>query len=728
MRTSIEDYELASLAQKQMAVDLHIAEIEMLVNDLSLNQRITSYASASPNDQAFYVKMYLALNELSRAKATNPYIYDIALYHFEGEKLLTSSGIYDLVNAQKLIMAFENEAFDEWLSTLIDAPAYVPAKRLSIVPHSLVLQSYRAFPNYVPCEKAIGRLVLMLDADKLSETLIESDSDKSGVTYILDEHNQVLLSCGDTQYLTNELPELDGRGIAYVPLEQGTLFIASKASSFNNWRYVFATAEDQLMQPMTKMEYSVYLFIASCSLFGLIGIILCSHYNYRPIQSTVQELERAGAGKASGDEMKYISNAISQQLQEIGSLQQRLEGYLPVLRNSVRLQLLYAEVEDPSTLAASLKEANLIFRYAYFCVALVELVNSGDKSDIDEPALWKLAFKSLSDQQLSKLGSAHTISVGAQSVAVLLNLDLSDPKELPQYIQPALKTLRKTLEQLYNITFSAGVSCAYGETTDIHDAFLEAQNALEYNAYHPSSWIQFWQEIQNYNHYAFYQSHQEQVLMSALRMGNREIVEKQLDQMLSVYTSGEQKPSLEMARCQFYGLISTVLKLIGSLDISLSQILDEESSMKRLTECRNLSTLCETIRELLLRICDSIAKLRLAQKDHLMTRILRYIDANYANPDLSLTIMADVLDLSPTYIAHYLKQHGTQTFLEIVREARIKRAKDLLNQTDDTLTVVARAVGYMDPLVLSRNFKKLTGMTPIQYRAYSRQQLSAEQP
>lgn len=728
MRTNIESYELASLARKQMAVDLHMEEIEMLVNDLSLNRRIVSYAYSSPSDQTFYDKMQLALTELSRAKATNPYIYDIALYHFKGKKLLTSSGIYDLPNAQRLVMAFENEQYEGWLSVLQSAPAYVPAKRLSIVPYTLVLQSYQAFPNYTPSDKALGTLVLMLDADKLSGALCENGVLEDSATYILDAQNQILLKSGEAHYLLENLPTLNERGIAYTVSNKEKLFVISVPSTFSDWRYVFVASEEQLMQPMAKVEHSVYLLIFLCSIFGLLGIVLCSHYNYRPIQSTVLKLERAGAGKALGDEMKYISNAISQQLQEIDSLQQRLESYLPVLRNSARYQLLYVESEDPAELEASLTEANLVFRHSFFCVILAELSGNDSEAELASPALWKLAFKSLSDQQLRQLGSAHTLSVGAQSIAVLLNLDLPRAEALPQYIQPVLKTLRQELEQRYAIVFNAGISCACTEITDIHNAYLEAQKALEYNDYHPSGWMQFWQEVQNYNQSSFYQEYKEQALMSALKLGNREMLEKQIDQLIERYTSGEQKLSLEAARCQFYGLISTVLKLIGSLDISVSQVLDGEDPMERLTECRNLSKLCETIRALLLRICDSFAQLHVPRKDHLMTRLLRYINNNYANPDLSLTIIAEAFDLTPTYIAHFLKQQGTQTFLEIVREARVKQAKRLLNQTDDTLNAIAHAVGYADALVLNRNFKKVVGMTPIQYRAYSQQDISAEQP
>ena len=47
---------------------------------------------------------------------------------------------------------------------------------------------------------------------------------------------------------------------------------------------------------------------------------------------------------------------------------------------------------------------------------------------------------------------------------------------------------------------------------------------------------------------------------------------------------------------------------------------------------------------------------------------------------------------------------------------RRERASRLLADTDKTVRAVALDVGYPDPAVFSRAFKRWTGMTPSQYR------------
>jgi two-component system response regulator YesN len=47
---------------------------------------------------------------------------------------------------------------------------------------------------------------------------------------------------------------------------------------------------------------------------------------------------------------------------------------------------------------------------------------------------------------------------------------------------------------------------------------------------------------------------------------------------------------------------------------------------------------------------------------------------------------------------------------------RIDRAKELLDFTDKSIAEVAEASGFSDQNYFARTFKKVTGMTPSQYR------------
>ena len=56
------------------------------------------------------------------------------------------------------------------------------------------------------------------------------------------------------------------------------------------------------------------------------------------------------------------------------------------------------------------------------------------------------------------------------------------------------------------------------------------------------------------------------------------------------------------------------------------------------------------------------------------------------------------------------------TFGEIVKKARMKKAKNLLKTGNMTVEKVALAVGYQNVEHFNRLFKKAYALTPVQYR------------
>jgi AraC-like DNA-binding protein len=54
--------------------------------------------------------------------------------------------------------------------------------------------------------------------------------------------------------------------------------------------------------------------------------------------------------------------------------------------------------------------------------------------------------------------------------------------------------------------------------------------------------------------------------------------------------------------------------------------------------------------------------------------------------------------------------------MEFLREARIRKAAQLLSQTSKTVSEVAYACGFSDPKYFSKCFKAAIGQTPTEYK------------
>lgn len=81
----------------------------------------------------------------------------------------------------------------------------------------------------------------------------------------------------------------------------------------------------------------------------------------------------------------------------------------------------------------------------------------------------------------------------------------------------------------------------------------------------------------------------------------------------------------------------------------------------------------------------------------------------------SLAQTAEVVGMRRRTLQRRLQASG-RTYSGLVAEARIERANELLSDPDIRIIDIALALGYDNPQHFSRNFHRVTGMTPTLYR------------
>ncbi|WP_138752574.1 response regulator [Paenibacillus sinopodophylli] len=178
-----------------------------------------------------------------------------------------------------------------------------------------------------------------------------------------------------------------------------------------------------------------------------------------------------------------------------------------------------------------------------------------------------------------------------------------------------------------------------------------------------------------------------------------------------------RQPAVSLAQLkeQSREMIQEVKKM---LSVYLQTHVDGSPSSS-LESVLNISFDLDSIREYLLTVLASTADLlkegSAYSSENVIENIKTYIDKNFIK-DLTLEKVSSLFYLNPSYLSFLFKEKIGQNFTDYINQLRIEQAKLLLKGTDNKVYKVAKQLGFDNPKYFFRVFKKMTGLTPEEFR------------
>ncbi|WP_071558723.1 helix-turn-helix domain-containing protein [Paenibacillus polymyxa] len=183
--------------------------------------------------------------------------------------------------------------------------------------------------------------------------------------------------------------------------------------------------------------------------------------------------------------------------------------------------------------------------------------------------------------------------------------------------------------------------------------------------------------------------------------------------VFSVYRLGESKPANELLSMIPYETRmnitdeSRLLDLAGTLDLSLKRPtpVPEESRLKQQI----------ALQELLLFLMENIRRnTEISDNIQAVKHTVTYIESHYQQ-NITARQLYSIAGVAKWQYSTLFKSITGKKPLDYVLDIRMKHAKRLLLQTEDTIAQIAQAVGFKDESYFARKFRQTEGITPRQY-------------
>ena len=151
-----------------------------------------------------------------------------------------------------------------------------------------------------------------------------------------------------------------------------------------------------------------------------------------------------------------------------------------------------------------------------------------------------------------------------------------------------------------------------------------------------------------------------------------------------------------------------------ALKLKTAEVGNSDPGSRQYAEALSLVLLHELIR-LERRTSEAATPLRGGLPVWQQKRVAEFIEEHLAE-DISLTTLAELVDLSVYHFAHAFKQSFGAPPHRYHMVRRMDRAKNLLERPALSVTKIGIQIGFRETSSFTRAFRKLTGLTPTEYR------------
>ena len=103
-----------------------------------------------------------------------------------------------------------------------------------------------------------------------------------------------------------------------------------------------------------------------------------------------------------------------------------------------------------------------------------------------------------------------------------------------------------------------------------------------------------------------------------------------------------------------------------------------------------------------------------------VTQAVDYISSHYMH-NITVSDVAAQIGISGTYLNRLFKQTYNLPAQEFLMDFRMRKAAHLLVNTTQPVKEISLDIGYRDPLVFSKAFKKRFDVSPQNYRLYKQE-------
>lgn len=694
-----------------------IDNMENLSSMLSGNTMVEQYSYACLNHSGHKTIDRMALRDLLAGAKTDSLIYEIYLHDPLDNGVVSSNvAVSQMPDFYRFNYILKGLSLEERVNRLTELPRmhkYCPAITLFLSEAQGVTKEiveYRLFLPVGMIRENQSQMVIAMDAGELFREF-RNALDSDGEFYVYDSTGTLIYSQGDRY---EDLLTLSG-SMALHPIETdtGTVYGAVLRSRDGRWTV-------KVCAPTLLGSGNISILSPAFALFVILPMIACvlltiafTHKNYRGILE-ILNLFRGHAGEHP-QEPEILGYRLVQQyagrvIAEKNRMTQQISRYSDSRKYEALDKLIRNTYSSREEAARALAEADLVIRDGRNAVLCISCPEASYTAVVCDGITVRQMVRQLIDDLLEQ--PYVLFDTAPNETTCVISLEEEDSLEL--LIQDIVSRLNVELAYRYGIEMSFGAGNEVPSIYLLHKSYTQARQVLRYSEAYGNKVTLYADLIQLEDVY-YYPRECDEKICDYVVAGKKEeakriiwqVYEENFGKNRRVLSAG----ATEKLKTRLWSNLSALAEKYSIAPEAVKQQVTErqgnDGSIKAWFDAMVCAIDC---------LDEGISEKRSKSQNKNTDRIVEYVNENLCDNTLSLVRIADALGLHRSYLSNIFKSTYGENLSAYIERLRIEKARDMIKNTDMKIWDIAEAVGYTSDASFRRAFKRITGLTPGEYR------------
>jgi AraC-like DNA-binding protein/transposase-like protein len=717
------EHGVAQLEKSKELLERRLAEVEGFTRQLAINQDLGVLLNerVAEEDQVNVYGIWKMSRDVTTFGQTNDFLRHFFIYLSNYDVVLTPGSAYFRPEHYYANYHYEDLTFAEWKQLLgMTHRSEVMPLRSFVTGSGLGKTSVITYMQSLPLDsfhdESPAVVFVLIDEARIAELL-------SGIT----DRYGGWVHIGDGQGGTISLQGADPADVEALSSDEK--FDETKTSQFykddlvitirseqNDWVYRAGIPRHALMENANLIRRITWTVTGAALLLGLgVGLVL-AYRNTAPLDNLVGIFGQDA--KAGRNEYDFLHGNIAEMISNNRKLESELRRQQPMIRDAFYKRLVAGEFQTREEIVASAVQANAGLSGNAGYVGLIQIRGYSGLDTVDvlnELHAARLIAKGAVSEQAGPVPMTY---MGSDKIVVLFvsDEDGGGNEYSRERIDALFAHVSDTLYREFRISIVSAAGDRFASVTDIAQAFEQAKQALDFAAQTDRKTVAWFSETRVESSTYYYPLDVELRLIGKIKAGEVGEAKRALASIVERNTR-DRELSFEMRSQLVLELKGTLLKLLDQKPFAEGEAFERvKERIVAIQGTESVERVQDEVGDIMEVLCGMVASRKNELHVQLVERVKAFVGERYSDADLTLYRIAEQVERPEKSISQLFKDVTGVNLSEYVERIRMEQASTLLAEPSLTIDEIASRVGYNSSHSFRRAFKRVTGVSPSDYR------------